>query len=527
MKRYHFTIGFLSLIISLSMLLSFAVPVYAETVTPQDEESVDVSVWAGTNSPQIVEGLGYGLHQWASVNNSGVSGVITSISFEVVTTYINLSEVLVAERDQYNTATDLGSITLLNDWNTLSDAKQFEWNGELRPGETLTLLPRGIVSGSAGDSASLSWNILSSKLEGDVDNIDEITENDVSTINFEVIATGDLAIETRLVTTGDIEVGDNVTYEIYVKNIISPGVLESNPGLYYVLPEGSSFVSIVDLDENDGITASGCMPLPVQYLPPDFAYTGIVMQCGLQAASGVIPGNSSFPFALTMTASEGFSNGTAEVLGVVLANSGMELDSLAFIQSITTGGNAFDLDVNNIMRLSYDPDELVVTINRCDGIGEVVASDDACFTIEFNKDIYEPSFTVDDILLSPSGNVYSFVKDSNRKWTIRVNGLAAGQTLVVNVEPESVQDYSAVLNGTQVLGVNTVRYELNNNQGSNTNNSGNSANQTTANGTLARTGTTTSGYVSYAIALMLIGLVLTVASKTRASRSKRILRNEI
>ena len=510
-------------LIALLLAATFAsvMPVYADTVTPQDTEYADIGVYAGQSRSAYSAGTALGGEHWGHFGSGmHTTQIVYSITVEVEPENINLTDALIGDPSVNNNATDLGSITKIGDWSTPNAPRQFIWNGTIEPGQYLVLRMSGLVTGNIGDNASLQWTILSSKLAGDVDNVDTDLGNQTSSFTIPIIGNGDLAVETRLVTTDEINVGDTVTYDLYVKNVGEYAIADNSLGVFFLMPEGSTFGSIVDLDLDDDLISLGCAPFPAEYLPPDFPYDGDMIQCGLQSVSGSISPDSVFPFAINITASQAFSDGTAEVIGVALTLSGTEPDSSIFVGMIEVGQDAFSLDLNNIMRLAYDPNALTVTINRCIGIGAVVNVNDACFTVTFNKRIYAPSFTVDDIVLEGGGNVYSFVQDSDTQWTVRVNDMTLGGTLTLLLGSESVIDYSAVQNGTQVLGINTVRYEVeSSDQGSNSsNNSGGSANQTTANGTLARTGTTTSGYVSYAIALMLIGLVLTVGSKKKLSR---------
>src|SRR5690606_9524818 len=106
------------------------------------------------------------------------------------------------------------------------------------------------------------------------------------------------------------------------------------------------------------------------------------------------------------------------------------------------------------------PSDLQMIVNRCPGQGETTSDGTGCFRVSFNKVIWGPSFDEDDLILDGGGSISSFTQIDNNLWEVQVSGILPGATLTLLLGADSVQDYSAVLNSTAVLGVNTIRYEL-------------------------------------------------------------------
>jgi|GEM_PF-2368766 len=411
--------------------------------------SLELGSYVGNNNTEFMF-QGQFQNTWIHVCSTGY-GSVESMNFEFETQNWTLESL---EVDTYvhpsnNNATDLGSISM-----------DGEWNGTLEAGQCIVFRATGPITGNLGDTVSWTVNLASSTLTGGEPNVDGNLSNNEMTISAPIAETGDLAIQTRLMTPGEIADGSNISYEVEVQNIGAGTITDSLIGLYYILPEGASWIGITDLDVQDDLVPLGCVnngPVAAQ-APSLSAYSGDVIQCGLQGpADGITPG-SSYPIRLDLEASEGFVSGETEVYGVALSGNIQEPDSATFVMEIQSGRDPFRLGMNNIMHLVYDNNELQVTINRCEGIGENVSEDDACFTVEFSKPVWAASFDVNDLVLVGGGNVYSFVQDSSTKWTVRINGMTPGGTLQLLLGAASVSDYSAVSNGVEVLGENMVRY---------------------------------------------------------------------
>jgi hypothetical protein len=481
-------------------------------------DPVNMNMYVGNMNASLPSGSPLA-NVWAHICASGTGDPITSITFDSVDTNIDMVSFVVAEPSVNNDATDLGSITGLT------------WTGVLDIDQCLVINPQGSVSGAIGETATWDFTIVSATHAGDVAVVDDVLTNQSDGMTLSIAEASDLAIETRLLTSGDITVGSNVSYEVLIQNIAGGQYAYNQIGLYYVLPVGSTFTSTIDLDLDDELSLLGCSSMgPVQDLGPAFAnYEGEVISCSFENSLGHIPGNSEYPFQFNLEASAGFASGETQVIGVALAGDMGEPDSATFISAFMGGNDAFALDINNIMRLTYDSGELQVTINRCTGLGEVVEVDDACFTVSFNKLIWGPSFTEDDLVLDGGGNVYSFEQDDDYTWTVRINGMTLGGTLRLLLGAESVQDYSAVTNGVSVLGVNEIRYgaETTNSTGGNSSGGSSSggsssgdgsasADTTSASGVLAATGSDTTVYFIVAMVLILIGGALMFGSRARS-----------
>ena len=385
---------------------------------------------------------------WLHICSSGY-GSIESMTFNVETQNWNMEVFEVdSYASQWNNATDLGSVTGTT------------WNGTLEAGQCIVFHAYGPITGALGDIVSWTVTTTSSTLTGGAPNVDTYPDNDSMSISAPIGEPGDLAIQTRLMTSAETGDGAAASYEVAIQNVGAGVIHDSNIGLYYILPAGASYIGITDLKPDDSLSPVGCQSMgPISQVAPAFQnYSGEVIQCMLQGPQdGIAPG-SSYPFRLDLGAAPGESAIGGEVYGVVLSGNIEEPDSQNFVREFSNGRDGFRLNINNIMHLTYDPNELIVTVNRCEGYGEVVAVDDACFTVEFSKPIWTESFDQSDLVLVGGGTVSSFEKVSNTKWVVHVNGMTPGGTLELLLGVASVADYSAVQNGAYVLGTNVVRY---------------------------------------------------------------------
>lgn len=420
-------------------------------------EAVDLNMYVGNNNIAFPFG-GQFSNTWGHICTSGY-GTVSSITFDIETSNWNMTDFNSQQiSDTGNNATDPGSVS------------NGVWTGLLEAGQCLVLNGNGPVTGNVGDTVSWTISILSSTLVGGALNNEPNLTNQTMAISGPIAETGDLAIQTRLMTSGEITDGTTVDYEVEIQNIGAGPIFDSQIGLYYVLPEGATLMGVTDSNPDDGLSVSGCQSMgPIGDLGPAFsAYEGEVIQCLLQGPEEGIPAGSSYPFVFQLEATQGFATGATEVFGVVLTGNISEPDSYAFVYEFTNGRDGFALPINNIMHLTYDANELQVTINRCDGYAQEVTIDDACFTVEFSKPVWAASFDVNDLVIEGGGHVTSFEMVNNTKWTVHISGMTPGGTIRLFLGTASVTDYSAVLNGTSVLGENIIRFvTLDENQASN------------------------------------------------------------
>jgi hypothetical protein len=271
----------------------------------------------------------------------------------------------------------------------------------------------------------------------------------------------DMAFQSRLLTSGQITSGETVSYELDLGNIGEGSFLGGQLGLFFLLPEGATFTDLVDINPNDGIDVDACFSMGdiSQFGPPLDVYSGEFISCQFSSNLGVVPANSHFPMQLNMTASSSFASGETQVIGVLIADG--EPDTEVFETAMGNGQDPFLLDINNVFNLVYDSNALTVSVNRCVGQADPTFVDSACFTVEFSKPIWAPSFTSDDLVISGGGTVDSFTQVSDTVWEIEITGMTPGGTVTVSLAPDSVTDYSAVSNDVQVLGDNTIRYGIN------------------------------------------------------------------
>ena len=394
----------------------------------------------------------------------------------------------------YHVQADQSSATVLGSMDANGN-----WTGTLESTQCVQIYLLGTITGASGSDAIFDPEITSSVLEGGETNVDTNPSNNSATpLQISIRDSADIKMDSRLLTEGAIVPGSEVSYELRVSNI---GAGTSNLGymmLAFILPDGAQFNGLVDGDLNDNVTLlasedmgtlpNGCTaPVTASNVPGLEQYNGQLVQCAIAVPDGIEPGFSKL-FELHVTVGTGFVSGATRAIAIALAMD--EEESQEFIGLFGNGQDGFTLGLNNIAWLTYDSDPLTVTINRCNGVGEVVETDDACFTVTFNKAIYAPSFTIDDLVLDGGGTVYSFVKndETDTSWTVRVTGMTLGGTLRLTLGAQSVQDYSAIKNGTQVLGENIVRFGTVASGETQTNDEGSAAGTNSAKGALATTG---------------------------------------
>ncbi len=379
---------------------------------------------------------------------------VTSFSVSTSTVRFLISDLVLFE--DYSSVTNLGSID-----------DEGLWQGEMQSGDCIVMLVIGEVTGAAGTDISLTFDVEMQTLAGGISGEELDPSNNTGTITLPITDQPDIVMESRLLTEGEIVPGTEVEYELQITNL-GPG--SSNAGflmLAFLLPDGAVFNGVGDPVPGDGVglmdgtmfglDPSGCTePVIASSVAPGLAaYDGQLVRCVISVPTPAEPGFSA-RLNLEMTAGSGFVSGSTRAIAVVIAFD--ESESISFINLFSAGQDGFVLGLNNIAWLTYDADPLTVTINRCSGISAVVLINDACFTITFNKEIYAPSFTVDDLVLEGGGTIYSFVQNSSTQWTVRLTGMTPGGQVRLLLGPASVIDYSAITNGSQVLGENVVRF---------------------------------------------------------------------
>ncbi len=436
--------------------------------------------------------------------NDGSTSV-KQIVLELEATNITYNEAFISPFDE-TPATDPGTFDL----NTLT------WEGILASGECQSIGLFGADSGVLGDSVTTTLRIVSAIQVDDTVNTDTNPGNDEVVLpSFTISPLSDLQVDSRLATTGTITESTEVSYQIDFRNI-GEGEF-TNPNNYFIfafiLPPDSTFLNVVDENVDDALVVDpgNC------FAPGTVGEVGIgaglapyadrtIVVCNLSiGGEGVLPvGNTIYPFSVNITAGASLAAGTADVVGIVQGN---DVDTLELARTLVSGGDPLDLGSNNVVYLSYDPEALTATASLCPGQGPTTTNGTGCFRITFNKRIYAPSFTTDDFDLGGVGNVSGFEQLDDFTWEVRVSGILPGQTLTLNLRLNEIQDYSAQQNGTQVLGINTIRFAETQNVDE-TNNEGQGSQ------TLPQTGTSTSGLL-VSFVLLLIGFVLQVTSRKR------------
>ncbi len=403
------------------------------------------------------------------------------------------------------------------------DINTSTWTGLLDGGECIKVVLAGNETGNIGDVVTSGASIVSSVHDADdAVNVDPNSANDSSTANpYTIGLLPDIKTEARLVTTGVIEESDNVDFEISITNI-GDGLYNSAGGGQYqfVLPEGSTFVGVTDGDESDVIGAStsncfnfGRLGIEVPVPGTDYFFGRQIVICPIDFGGNNIPANSpTYTFTVTVTAGASFAAGEADVLGMFNGN---DTGTMDIHSKVMTGIQLYDtLEAepnNNIAFLSYDPTALNATSTLCPGQSAVSTDGTGCFRISFNKDIYEPSFDISDIVVTGSGTVSSLTKVGTNLWEVSITGIARNGTATISLNLGGIVDYSAVENGTQVLGVNSIRFA-----DESTGDSESTLDSETASaaGTLPATGSNISDLLTPML-LLLLGMGLAIAGRKK------------
>lgn len=397
-----------------------------------------------------------------------------------------------------------------------------DWTGALASQQCVSIAFVGEPNGPEGEAIAPSYEVTQGTLLNGVPNIDpNLNNNTVTGTTTNIVANvPDLKIEQRVLTEGAINVGDAVEYEMTVSNIgAGAQPTTSTIALVFVVPPEVNFVDVEELTGPNGeanpLSLQGCIDGgPTSNVGPGLAnYEGSLRICFLDPDGDFVSGSSG-KFKFVMQAAAGFGPGVK----VVSLVSGDDTDSLQQQVDIADGLDPLVNGSNNSTDLIYDPSELTVTIARCAGQGATTTNGTGCFTVTFNKDIYADSFTQDVVVLTGGGVVSGFTQISSKVWKVDVTGITPGSTLTLTLTPAAVQDLSAVKNGVQVLGENTIRFALD--EVATTTPQGSAAATNSANGTLAATGLS-SNLSLLALALMLLGYSILLANKRVALMVKK------
>jgi hypothetical protein len=401
------------------------------------------------------------------------------------------------------------------------------WTGLLDGGQCFRLIVRGHETGTLGQEVTTSASIVSSIQSDDTINVDTDNSNDSETKDPYIITIlPDLKTQTRLVTPGAITSTDNVDYQIILSNV-GEGTYVDNDAMQFlfVLPEDSTFVGVSDDDATDliGVSNSNCVPfgrlgIDVPVPGVDFFYGRLVMICSLAIVGGEIPvGNDTYSFTVTLTAGDGLASGDAGVFAFVQGN---DTGTMGIHNTVMTGVQLIDTlesnPNNNMVLLSYDPSALNATSSLCPGQGEVSTDGTGCFRITFNKAIFEPSFDASDVQITGSGVVDSITKIGDNLWEVKIKDIELNKSATISLLLGGIVDFNAVQSGTQVLGINTIRYAsvdaAGGTGGANPGSPLGTVNS--ANGTLAETGF--NSYVfSISMSMILLGLMVAFATRRK------------
>ena len=390
------------------------------------------------------------------------------------------------------------------------DLNTGDWTGQMTSGQCVEVFVLGNVTGSIGQNLDMTSTITSATLSDSTENVDtNIGDETATTPASSIIEQADLAMETRLLTEGTITSGMTVRYELQVKNI---GVGDyttidafnfGQPQIYVLMPAGASFVNLIDSNTGDILDIDSCFPVGnIEDQLPGSGYTGVIQGCQLAINSGdILPSGSSYKFELQVLTTAGFVSGDTEVFGISIGN---DENTILYFARLSLGEDFLATPINNIFRLTFDDTSLVPTINPCAGQGAVVSTSSACFTISFNKSIFGDSFTIDDLVLTGTGTIDSLTRVGANEWTVVISGLQLGSQVTLTLSEAAIQDLSAIYNGTQVLGINTIRYG----ETTSTTPKANSAS-----GTLANTGNDSDWGTPFG--LLFAGLILLGLSKKK------------
>ncbi len=417
------------------------------------------------------------------------------------------------------------------------DIGTMTWNGylEYEAGDNDTYFERCIYIGFAGHSTgdvgtpvTITASIVSSELSDTSVNVDPVSENDSANAEpFTAHLDPDISVDTRLKTSGEITASSNVAFEVKLTNV-GEGVYydDGYAMLAFIIPDGATLNSVTDADGSDALSIIDgdpdadpgkvcASPGRVEDLVANLGmaslagYSGLVVVCMFEISEEWVPG-TSYKIDINITAGATFAAGTAEVVGFFEGN---DQDTLGLQLLLIDESDIFAAGNNNIIHLAYDPESLQATSNRCPGQGETTSDGTGCFRITFNKKIYVESFDEGDIDLGGKGIISGFDQIDDYTWEIHVAQIPLNETVTFLLDLDGlIQDYSAVIITTQVLGVNTIRYEVASTQ------PGSTSGSTSATGTLSATGMHKPDFTTPAL---LIGLG--IAMVAWSSRRKRHL----
>lgn len=393
------------------------------------------------------------------------------------------------------------------------------WVGLLEIGQCVTIATLLENTVAIGESTTPTFHVENSVLQGGAPNpYQGIVSHSYGT--FLNSLPPDIAITPRLTTKGTIQNGTNVVYEVTIANIGDGAYpVAENLSFAMLIPTAANYsqVTTVPAKSDVGIVINFCQNLgvPSNVSPNLAAYSGSVAYCNINITDDLNPGEK-IVLNFEMQATAEFTSGSFFARVFII---GYDVDSLRFQAAlIRPGDDPFALDINNIAALEYNNDVLQTTVNRCPGQGATTTDGTGCFTVSFNKKIYAPEFTSDDLLLNGGGKIETFTQIDDFTWQVTISGITPNSILSLTLGEGGVQDYNAVVNGAQVLGENTIRYELPYEVAAL-----NSNNVTAASGLLAETGNNED--LSAPILLLLFGSgLLFLSHKNRNAMLRNLMR---
>ncbi len=385
------------------------------------------------------------------------------------------------------------------------------WTGSMENGQCVLPAIVSDVIGELGEQIEATVWVTDSVLEGDIENTDPNNANDTATFGpIEIINLPDVSITTRLLTSGTITAGTTITYEGIVSNVGLGAALQANdqqfPNLFFLIPDGTTLDEVVDADLGDNVELDNCLNQPAANLGFVGYPNHTAILCFLVLNADFEPGDTS-PFQFSLDVSEDFVSGETEVYA---ASGGPDVETLYIQVALTNGQDPFALGFNNVTRLTYNTDELETTVTRCPGQSEVTTNGTGCFRVSFNKLIWAPSFTQDDLVLTGGAEISTFTQIDDYTWQVNVTSIPQGGTVTLALVDDSVQDFNAVILSVQVLGENTIRYEIADSSG------GNSAEDdapSSVTGSLPATGANLAW--PYGLILLMFGVLLLSTSHSR------------
>lgn len=340
------------------------------------------------------------------------------------------------------------------------------WTGLMEPGQCVMLGTGGTITGDVGETIVHDFTITQSVLGDDtVVGADDgnSANNTVHNVSSPIVPASDIVISTRLKTSGDIQSGSTVNYEVTMTNegvgdYFQDGATQMPLGLYFIMPPGSTLGTITDQEPGDNISVTTCGTNgPSSNLGPGAApYPGIIAGCNF-SLSGVVAPGQSYSFNVSLTAGANFASGSTGVWAIADAD---EPDVMLFQVLALVTNDMFANNSNNIKNLVYDNSTLQATVVRCPGQAETTTSGSGCFRVSFNKDIPVGEFDAGDINLDGKGTISSFTQIGDNLWEVNVSGIAQGATLSLVLNADSIRDFSYVANQVQVLGENTIRFAV-------------------------------------------------------------------